>query len=784
MKKLAYLIVLVLQLWTTAAWAQEAFVVRNIEVRGLQRVPESTVESYLSVKRGQTLYPAQTGEILKSLYQTGFFDHITLSRAGGTLIIHVVERPTIGQLKITGNSVIPTDKLTTVMKSLDIAEGRVYNQVVLERITQSLLNQYYILGRYNARVNVNVTPMPRNRVLVKIDISEGVVAKVRRISIIGAHEFDESTLIHQMELNTSGVFSFFTQSDRYSEEKLDQSLDKIRSYYMDRGYLRFEIKSSQAQVTPDRKAVYVTIVVTEGQLYTVEKYELVGRMPVSREELEKNIDIKPGETFSRQKVLDAEKAITKALGDKGYLFATIAVHPKINDAKHTVNIVFDVKQGKRAYIRHVTFSDNKQTNDVVLRREIQQMESAPASSSQLEESKQRLLLLPYIKEVDMSVKPVPSADDQVDVNYKVKEEGSAQASFKVGYSAEQHLLLGAGVNQKNFLGTGNTLGFNLQRSKMEQVYTVDYTDPYYTADGISRSFIFSINRIDPSATANVNGGYTTNEYDLGVLFGIPVSQEHGVYSRVITGVTYQNTLVNVSANPNTVSNQVRSFISSHGKRYQELDLRLGFSRDGRDKAIFATRGVAQSLFLDGFVPAAKQSVTFYTLNYNGRWYQPINDKFIVLTKGNFGYGNGFHGVKDFPFFRNYYAGGIDSVRGYGASTLGPIDSLGKSYGGNILADASLGLIFPNYLSDSLRTTAFVDAGNVYAIGSNRNYGCQTNKNGTTTCSKNSGPIRYSTGIEADLMTPFGPIALALSHPLNLRPGDKEDMFQFSLGANF
>ena len=308
MKKIAYLIVLILQL-SVAAWAQEAFVVRHIDVEGQQRISAATIESYLPIRRGQTLRPSQTGEILKSLYQTGFFDHITLSRSNSTLIIHVVERPTIGQLKITGNSVIPTDKLTNVMKSLDIAEGRVYNKVVLDRITQSLLNQYYILGRYNARVDVSVTPMTRNRVLVKIDISEGLVAKVRRITIIGAHVFDESTLIRQMDLDTSGIFSFITQSDRYSEEKLDVSLDKIRSYYMDRGYLRFEIKSAQAQVTPDRKAVYLTIVVEEGKPYTVERTEVQGKLVVPRAELEKDIHIKPGEPFSRKKVLDAEKRL-------------------------------------------------------------------------------------------------------------------------------------------------------------------------------------------------------------------------------------------------------------------------------------------------------------------------------------------------------------------------------------------------------------------------------------------------------------------------------------------
>jgi outer membrane protein insertion porin family len=784
MKKLVLFIFLMLQLSATV-WAQEAFVVRHIDVQGQQRISASTVESYLPVKRGQTLRPSQTGEILKSLYQTGFFDHITLSRSGNTLIIHVVERPTIGQLKITGNSVIPTDKLTTVMKSLDIAEGRVYNKVVLDRITQSLLNQYYILGRYNARVDVNVTPMSRNRVLVKIDISEGLVAKVRRITILGAHVFDESTLIRQMDLDTSGVFSFITQSDRYSEEKLDASLDKIRNYYMDRGYLRFEIKSSQAQVTPDRKSVFITIVVDEGKPYTIERTELQGKLVMPRAELEKDIHIKPGETFSKKKIIDAEKNITADLGDRGYIFSTIAVHPEIDDANHRVVVGFEVKPGKRAYVRRVTFSDNTRTNDVSLRREIEQMEAAPASTSLMEESKHRLQLLPYIKEVEMSVKPVPNVDDKIDVNYKVKEEGSNQATFRVGYSGQQQIIFGAGLNQKNFLGTGSTLGLNLQSSRYEQNYSIDYTDPYYTLDGISRSFTFSISKVDPGTLFKVSNDYSTNEYDFGVVYGIPVSQERGVFSRIIAGVIYQNTLVYLNKNPMHVSNQVQSFVNNHGRRFQELDFRLGFTRDSRDKAIFATRGILQSFFVDGFAPLSHQSVSFYTVNYNGMWYQPIYDQFILKSKGTFGYGNGFHGVSDFPFFRNYYAGGIDSVRGYQIASLGPRDSKGNAFGGNILATASLALIFPNYLSDSLRTSVFVDAGNVYAIGNNRGFGCQTNKNNRTTCSTNSGPIRYSAGVEADLMTPFGPVSLSLAKALNHREGgDNEDIFQFSLGANF
>lgn len=775
MKKLAYIILIFQLCIGGAAWAQQAFVVKSIEVQGLHRVPAATVESYLPVKRGQVLQPGKTSEILGALYKTGFFDEVSLSRAGNTLIIHVVERPTIGQLKISGNSIIPTDKLTSVMKSLDVAEGRVYNASVLEKIKQSLLNQYYQLGRYNARVDVRVSSMPRNRVLVNFDISEGLVAKVRRISIIGNHLFDESTLIKQMDLTTSGYITFFTQTDRYSEEKLESSIDKIRGYYMDRGYLKFEVKSAQAQVTPDRKSVYITIVISEGALYKVENVDVSGDLILPREDVMKRITVKPNTTFSRQQVLDSQKLITRLYGDKGYMFASVNVRPQINEATHQVSLTFDIKPGKRAYVRQVTFSDNMRTNDVVLRREIEQLEAAPASSVKLEASKQRLLMLPYIKEADLSVKPVPGVDDQVDINYKVKEENSAQASFKLGYSQMYGLIIGAGLNQKNFLGTGNTFGINLSKSKYEQFYGMEYTNPYYTEDGISRSFNFSISRVNPTGAGLTGAGYTSNELNFGVLYGIPIGQERGAFSRILAGVSYQNLLIHLSENRKRVSNQVMSFINNHGRHFSEVDFRLGIARDSRDRAIFPTKGSSQSLFLDAYAPAGSGSVGFYTLNYAGKFYQPVWNQFIFLGKANLGYGNGFSGAHNFPFFKNYYAGGIDTVRGYQGYSLGPKDSNGNAFGANMLVDGSVGMIFPNYISDNLRTSVYLDGGNVYSSLNNKTFG-----GGST----NTGPLRYSAGIEADWLTPFGPITLSLAKPLNFHKGDESEYFQFSMGANF
>jgi len=762
MKKLIYCIVLFFQLFTVAL-AQEAFVVRNIQVVGTQRISPATVESYMPIKRGQTLQPAKTAAILRSLYQTGFFEHITLSKQNGTLIVHVTERPTIGQLKITGNSVIPTDKLTSVMSSFDIAEGRVYNPAMLERIKQGLLNQYYQLGRYNARVDVTVSPMVRDRVLVRINISEGVVAKIKRISVIGNHVFDEKTLVNQLDISTTDLFTFVTQTDRYSEVKLDMAIEKLRNYYLDHGYLRATVKAGQAEVTPDRKSVYITFVVDEGELYTIKDYRITGKLIVPREEIIKQITVRPGEPFARQKIIDSEKNITSLFGSKGYIFSSINLRPQVNDKDHTAILIFDINPGKRTYVRQITFSENNRTNDVVLRREMEQLEGAPASTSKLDESKRRLSLLPYLKEVDMSVKPVPEVDDQIDVNYKVKEDNSAQATFKVGYSLQDGYLLGAGLNQKNVFGTGNTLGLNFTQSKVEQYYGIDYTDPYYTADGISRSLNFAVSRVNPGAISRINSSYTNNEYDLGVLYGIPVGQEEGVFNRIFAGISYQNILINLISGK--VSNQVNSFINEHGRHYQQADIRLGFSRNSYDKAIFTTKGALQTLFVDAYAPLDSNSLTFYTINYHGKLYEPLSDQFIFVTRGDFGYGNGLHGINDFPFFKNYYAGGMETVRGYMTNTLGPQDSNGLAYGGNLLIDGSVGLIFPNYLSDNLRTSVYLDAGNVYSSLNNTRFGG---------LSANSGPIRYSVGVEADFLSPLGPIALSLAKPLHYQSGKPND----------
>lgn len=770
MKRKIVAVFLLFHLLLTPAWA--AFVAKKISIEGLQRVSEDTLYSYLPIKKGQPINSDKTTDIIKTLYNTGFFERITLSRRGDTLIIHVVERPTIGDLKISGNSIIPTDKLTAVMKSVDIAEGRIYNAGVLDKIIQSLLNQYYQLGRYNAHVDVSVTPQARNRVAVRITISEGLVAKVKHINIIGNHAFNDKTLKKQLSLTSSGLLTVFTQNDSYSQEKLDASLDSLRNYYLDHGYLKFAVKSSQTAITPDRKSIFITIVIEEGVPYRIKGYTLSGNLILPSSELISRMTIHANDIFSRQAVVDSEKAVSNALGDKGYLFAVVSLQPTIDDTTRQVFLHFHVNPGRRVYVRHIYFSENSKTNDEALRREIEQMESSVVSTKQLEQSKQSLSLLPYIKDVQMSIIPVPHSDDQVDVNYKVTEDSAAQATFTVGYSQVDHIILSAGLNQKNFLGTGETLGLNFSRSRYQKYYGMNFTDPYYTIDGISRTISFYASTFTPG-NANVANSYTSSDYGASVVYGIPIGWEKGGRNNVQLGYGYEDTIIGLTNRfSNTIDQQVNDFVTRHGTHFQQLDLIAGITRDSRDKAIFPTRGMMQSLGFNGYFPINK-SLSYYTLAYDAKWYYPLSDKFITTAHGDLGYGNSFNGISNYPFFKNYYAGGIGSVRGFTGNTLGPQDARQNPFGGNALITGNLGLIFPNGISDNFRTTAFIDVGNVYNTYDNRKFG------GT-----GSGPLRYSTGIEGDWLTPMGMIDVCLAKPLNPKPGDSTRTFDFSLGANF
>lgn len=762
-------IILGLLSMTLATQVGFASTVRSVEFEGLQRV---RAQDASAMSGASEKHPISTQALIENLYRSGAFEQVSVSEKNGHARVSVTEYPVIGRLKYSGNSAVPTDKLKEVFNSLNISEGRIYSPAQIDKITKGLLAQYYELGRYNAKVDTKVSPLSEGRVAVDVQISEGLVAKIDQIHIVGAHALSESQLIKALPISTRSILNFFSEKDRYSENKLADAADKLKSYYMDRGYIRFQLKSYQAQLSADRKSVYVTFAVQEGDVYKIRDVKLSGSFAGYESKLKETQTkyLKPGDIFSKQKLIDMQKDMSKVLGNQGYVFADFSAAPDIHDQDKTVSLNIVVTPGKHVYVRHITYSNNSHTNEIVLRRRTLQVEGAMASSDKIEDSKRRMMGLPYIKNAEVEMKPVEGTDDKVDLNYKVEEQSAAQVSFRVGYSQLYKTLLGFGVEQPNFFGTGNTVGLNVNHTSYMQSYSANYTDPYFTDDGVSRTMSVSYTHYDPRA-ASVSSGYTANEYAAELLFGIPVGQELGADNRIEVGGGFENTVINL-ANIQNVSNQIQYFIDKHHRRFQQAYLYLGFDRDSRDRVFMPTKGTYQSISSKFYFPAVSRALSYYTLNYQGKFYQPLTHDFILTGRAELAYGSGFSGAQNFPFFKNFYAGGIDSVRGYEDYNLGPRDSLDHAYGGNEMASASLGIILPNFVSDSLRTTFYFDAGNVWSTLKAQEF---------AGVAPHSGRLRYSVGIALDIITPLVPIELSLGKAVMAKKGDKREPFQFALG---
>lgn len=759
-KKICFAAAALLVFMSSLSFAQDGFVVSKIRVEGLQRVNLSTVMNYLPIHAGQSLKPEQTGAIIDALYQTGFFSDVSLSRQGSVLIINVVERSTIGLIHISGNKLLKTKELMTALKQAGIAEGLAYDHATLSGMQHALLQQYYTLGRYDARVDTAITPESRNRVAINIKIDEGEVAKVQQINIIGNHAFKTKEIIKNFQLATphwwSPLLSFFIKSDQYSRDKLDSDLDTLRSYYMDRGYLRFNIDSSEVTITPGRKDVYITIHITEGPVYTIKGFEVEGQTLGHQTEIENLISLKPGEKFSRRRILAIDDTINRFYGDKGYALAQVNVVPTMDDADRTVFLTFNVKPGERIYVRHINFFGNTRTSDNVLRRNTRQMEGGAYSLSAVDESKRLLNNLGYLDNIGVQMQPVPGIPDEVDLNYNVKETSSATASGQVGYSDAYGFMYGASITQNNFKGEGKSLSLGFNNSSFAQQYNLGYFNPYYTVSGISRGFNLYVQRVN-SASANL-AAYNMNLYGGSVNYRVPVSEYD--YLNFSYGYEYMQLS---SSNPST---QIASFLNKYGQHFNNLKVTAGWIHNSYDRAIFPTKGFNQYLGVEAGLPGLPDSLDYYKLSYNAKYYHPIAKGFIFNVYGDLGYGNGYGNLNILPFFKNFYGGGIGSVRGFVSNTLGPLDSLNNPLGGNVLADGSVNLIVPNPISEKIRASIFVDAGNIYQD------------------SLNLSSLRYSTGVEIDWYSPLGPLQFALAKVLNAKPGDQLQAFNFSVGTSF
>jgi len=777
MKKLTYAILAIAACSTELSYA-DSFVVKQIQINGLKRVERSTALNYLPVKIGDTVNDNNTGKIIAALYKTGFFQNIKLQRQDNVLVIDVTERPTIGNIQVTGNSSLPTDKLNEVLKQVGLAQGLIFDDAVLERVKQGLLNEYYTLGRYNAKIDVTLGQQERNRVGVKIAISEGRIAKIRKIEIIGNQIFKSKKLIKELTISTPGVFTFFNHKDQYTDEKLSSSLGALGKYYRDRGYIRFKVDSTQIQLTQDRNEVYVIIRVNEGARYSFNGYKLIGKFPVAEEQLQKLITIKPGSIYSQQVVQEGQMRIAEALGNHGFAFANVSPQPEINDQTKQVFVTYYINPGNKVYVRRIDFSGNMKTADTVLRRVITQPEGSVVSVSRVKESTRQLRMYPFINNVDVQTVPVPGVDNQVDLNYKVTEGDAAQATAGVGYSTNAGVLFNAGFQQPNFMGTGNSVGFGFTGSKFAQIYNFSYNNPYWTETGIGRGYNLYYRRITPDKLGLSN--YTTTGIGGSLVYTIPISQN----SNIQTGVGYDNTTI-LLPDPVIAAKELTKFTDKYGKHFSTASLNLSWNYLTTDRAIFPTRGIQQSVSGSLSFPLGSNPLYFYKLGYSFKSYYPIYKGFILTSRAGVGYGNGYAGTEGLPFFQNYFAGGIGSsaaVRGYESNTLGPRDSRNNPLGGNLMLASSLGVVLPSLISpDTLRTSLFVDAGNVY----NTVYDpLQDERTTIWNRNKGAGPIRLSTGVEIEWRSPIGPLIFSLATPLNKRDGDKTEVFQFTISTGF
>jgi len=756
LKKLAGLIAL---LCMSPAWAIEPFTVKDIRVEGIQRTEAGTVFSYLPVKVGDTMDDRQAAAAIRSLYATGFFKDVRLEVEQGVLIVLVRERPSIASIELNGIKDFPKDQLKSNMKSAGLAEARIFDKGALDKATQDLKRQYVARGKYGVSVTATVTELERNRVAVVFDVVEGEVSKIKQINLVGNQAYAEGELLDLMKLSTPDWMSWFSKNDQYSKQKLSADMEALRSFYMDSGYLEFNIDSTQVSITPDKKDIYITINFTEGAKYTVSKVAVVGNTLVPKEEIEQLIKVKAGDTFSRSELTDTSKKVSERLGQDGYAFANVNAVPEIDKVKHEVAFNFMVDPGLRVYIRRINIAGNDKTRDEVIRREFRQVEGAWFDVDKIKKSKQRVDKLDFFEEVNVETQPVQGTADQMDVNIAVAEKSTGNISAGAGFSQGDGLSLTGSVSQNNLFGSGNHAAVQLNTSKINQVYSFSYTNPYFTDEGVSRGFdVYKRNTDSTSTTVSQYGSHTLGG---GVRFGVPIAEDEAISY----GLSGENTQLILAANSPA---RLTQYVNTFGANNTNLVGTVGWSKDSRDSAIYTTEGLVQRAFLEVALPVF--DMRYYKFNFQQQWFHPLASDITLLLNGEAGFGRGYGG-KQLPFFKNFYGGGTGSVRGFESNSLGPRDVNNAVLGGTgrAVGNVELMLPLPGFeKSKSVRLSGFVDAGAVYGPGD----------------LPGSAGLRYSTGAAVTWISPMGPIKFSYAVPLNKQPVDKLQKFQFNLGSMF
>ncbi|MEX3955595.1 outer membrane protein assembly factor BamA [Trinickia sp. EG282A] len=744
------------------AHATTPFVVKDIRIEGLQRIEPGTVFAYLPIKQGDTFTDDKASEAIRALYATGFFNDVRISTEGEVVVVNVIERPAIASIDFSGLHEFEKDALLKALKTVGLSQGRYYDKSLVDRAEQELKRQYLTRGFYAAEVTTTVTPLDQNRVSVLFSVAEGPKAKIRQVNFVGNHAFSTSTLRDEMQLSTPNWFSWYTKNDLYAKDKLTTDLENVRKYYLNRGYLEFNIESTQVSISPDKKDMYLTLTVHEGEPYTISSIKLAGNLLDRGPELQKLIKIKPGERFSADKLQATTKAIVDKLGEYGYAFATVNAQPDIDQQHHKVALTLQVDPSRRVYVRRVNINGNTRTRDEVIRREMRQLESSWFDSSRLALSKDRINRLGYFTDVDVTTVPVEGTADQVDVDVKVAEKPTGAITLGAGFSSTDKVVLSAGVSQDNVFGSGTSLSVNVNTARTYRTLTVTQVDPYFTVDGIKRITDVYYRTTEPlyySTTSSFR--IITAGGDL--KFGIPFSEVDTVYF----GAGFEQNRLDTDAN---TPQSYKDYVSSFGRVSNNIPLTVGWSRDARDSALVPSRGYYTQANAEYGTPIG--ATEYYKADVQAQYYYSFARGFVLGLNLQGGYGNGLGG-KPFPIFKNYFAGGIGSVRGYEPSSLGPRDqTTGDPIGGSRMVVGNIELTFPlpgTGYDRTLRVFTFLDGGNVWG-----SLGNSTGANG----------LRYGYGVGLAWISPIGPLKLSLGFPLQKHTGDQYQKFQFQIGTAF
>ncbi|MBW7860834.1 MAG: outer membrane protein assembly factor BamA [Rhodocyclaceae bacterium] len=750
------------------AWAFDPFVVRDIRVEGIQRTEAGTVFNYLPVRVGETFTEAQAAEAIRGLFATGFFSDVRIEVEDNVIVVLVDERPAIADVTFTGVKEFDKDALKKGLREIGLSEARIFDRALLDRAEQELKRQYLSRGRYAADITTTVTPLERNRVGINFTVVEGAAAKIRQINIVGNQAFKESDLLDLFQLTTSGWLTWYTKNDQYSRQKLSADLENLRSFYLDRGYLDFNIDSTQVSITPDKSDIYITVNLTEGDQYKVSAVRFAGELVLPEETYRELVAIRPGEIFSRENLTATTKAVMDRLGNEGYAFANVNAAPEVDKEKNEVAFTIFVDPGRRVYVRRINIGGNTKTRDEVVRREMRQFEGAWYDADAINRSRTRIDRLGYFDDVTVETPAVPGSTDQVDVNFNVKERATGNLMLGAGFSSSEKLVLSGSVSQENVFGSGKSLSIGINTGKSGRTLALSFTDPYYTVDGVSLGYDVYHRTYDPSDVSSV-ARYKTVSTGAGLRLGYPIGEDDAINF----GLGVDRTRITTFTDS---PQQYKRFCIDFGCTDPEgvgtvsvnsLVATAGWARDKRDSHLYPRSGSYQRVFAEAAIPPGK--LKYVKLNYQYQYWIPFRRSDALMLNADLGWARGYGG-KPLPFYKNFYAGGIGSVRGFEQSSLGPRDA-DEAIGGTRLLVGNAEYYFPmpgSGVDRSFRLSVFLDAGYVWGSGGKIDIG----------------DLRYSTGVGFSWNSPIGPLKFSLAAPLNKKSGDEIQRFQFQLGSVF